>query len=99
MPIKKGQMTQENKELRRKKLKERWENDRETLLKIIESNRDFNKKRLLLVDEKKEFDTLKELAIYLKINYKTISAQILRQKDVREKIIKTSIGIRKVIIL
>lgn len=99
MPIKKGQMTQENKELRRKKLKERWENDRETLLKIIESNREFNKKRLLLVDEKKEFDTLKELAMYLNINYKTISAQILKQKDVREKIVKTSLGVRKVILL
>jgi hypothetical protein len=99
MPIKKGQMTQENKELRRKKLKERWENDRETLLKIIESNREFNKKRLLLVDEKKEFDTLKELALYLNINYKTISAQILKQKDVREKIVKTSSGVRKVILL
>lgn len=99
MPIKKGQMTQENKELRRKKLKERWENDRETLLKIIESNREFNKKRLLLVDEKKEFDTLKELALYLNINYKTISAQILKQKDVREKIVKTSLGVRKVILL
>lgn len=99
MPIKKGQMTEENKELRRKKLKERWENDRETLLKIIESNRDFNKKRLLLVDEKKEFDTLKELAMYLNINYKTISAQILKQKDVREKIVKTSLGVRKVILL
>lgn len=92
-------MTQENKELRRKKLKERWENDRETLLKIIESNREFNKKRLLLVDEKKEFDTLKELALYLNINYKTISAQILKQKDVREKIVKTSSGVRKVILL
>ena len=99
MPIKKGQMTEENKELRRKKLKERWNNDRETLLKIIGSNREFNKKRILLVDEKKEFDTLKELALYLNINYKTISAQILKQKDIKEKIVKTSLGVRKVILL
>mgnify|MGYP001283913182 CR=1 FL=1 len=99
MPIKKGQMTEENKELRRKKLKERWNNDRETLLKIIGSNREFNKKRILLVDEKKEFDTLKELALYLEMNYKTISAQILKQKDIKEKIVKTSLGVRKVILL
>ena len=99
MPFKKGQMTEENKELRRKKLKERWNNDRETLLKIIESNRDFNKKRILLVDEKKEFESLKELAKFLEMNYKTISAQILKQKDIKEKIIKTSKGVRKVILL
>ena len=99
MPIKKGQMTEENKELRRKKLKERWNNDRETLLKIIESNREFNKKRILLVDEKKEFESLKELAKFLEMNYKTISAQILKQKDIKEKIIKTSKGVRKVILL
>ena len=99
MPFKKGQMTEENKELRRKKLKERWNNDRETLLKIIESNRDFNKKRILLVDEKKEFESLKELAKFLEMNYKTISAQILKQKDIKEKIVKTSLGVRKVILL
>ena len=99
MPIKKGQMTEENKELRRKKLKERWNNDRETLLKILESNREFNKKRILLVDEKKEFESLKELALYLNINYKTISAQLVKQKDIKEKIIKTSKGVRKVILL
>ena len=99
MPFKKGQMTEENKELRRKKLKERWNNDRETLLKIIESNREFNKKRILLVDEKKEFESLKELAKFLEMNYKTISAQILKQKDIKEKIVKTSLGVRKVILL
>ena len=97
MPFKKGQMTEENKELRRKKLKERWNNDRETLLKIIESNRDFNKKRILLVDEKKEFESLKELAKFLEMNYKTISAQLVKQKDIKEKIVKTSKGVRKVI--
>ena len=99
MPIKKGQMTEENKELRRKKLKERWGEDRSNMLKILESNREFNKKRILLVDEKKEFESLKELAKFLEMNYKTISAQILKQKDVREKIIKTSKGVRKVILL
>ena len=99
MPIKKGQMTEENKELRRKKLKERWGEDRSNMLKILESNREFNKKRILLVDEKKEFESLKELALYLNINYKTISAQLVKQKDIKEKIIKTSKGVRKVILL
>ena len=99
MPIKKGQMTEENKELRRKKLKERWGEDRSNMLKILESNREFNKKRILLVDEKKEFESLKELAKFLEMNYKTISAQILKQKDIKEKIIKTSKGVRKVILL
>ena len=99
MPIKKGQMTEENKELRRKKLKERWGEDRSNMLKILESNREFNKKRFFLVDEKKEFESLKELALYLNINYKTISAQILKQKDIKEKIVKTSLGVRKVILL
>ena len=99
MPIKKGQMTEENKELRRKKLKERWGEDRSNMLKILESNREFNKKRILLVDEKKEFESLKELAKFLEMNYKTISAQILKQKDIKEKIVKTSLGVRKVILL
>lgn len=95
MPVK--NMSEENKELRREKLKKRWGEDRSNMLKILESNREFNKKRFFLVDEKKEFESLKELAKFLEMNYKTISAQLVKQKDVREKIIKTSKGVRKVI--